>query len=195
MRRASAFTLLELLIVVSLIAIFASMVVPPAVSMLQARSVELAGALVADAVATARQEAVAGNRTVELRLYRSPSGSGDWQALQLWASRGAGEQPVTRLQRFPDGVAVWLPHSPLVTTLLTNPAFRTLGTTNPALAGGSVDYVSVQFRASGALDGSVSTNGNFITLVPRHETNASSPANYAAVLINPATGKPTVIRP
>jgi len=151
--------------------------------------------LVADAVSTARQEATAGNRTVELRLYRSPSGSGDWQALQLWAARGSNELPVTRLQKLPEGVAVWLPHSPLVTTLLTNSAFRVVGTTNPALSSGSVDYVSVQFRASGSLDGSVSTNSNFITLVARNDTNSSSPANYAAVLINPATGKATIIRP
>lgn len=195
MKPPAAFSLLELLVVVAIIAILVGLAAPPIVSVLQGRNIEAAGAMFADSVSLARQEASAASRTVELRIYRSPSGTGSWQAFQLWSTRGTNTEPLARMRKLPQGVALWLPGSPLITNLAANPSFFVSGTTNAALGSGPLDYISVQFRASGALDGSVSTNNNFITLVSEHQTNASAPANYASVLINPATAKATIIRP
>lgn len=195
MKTPTAFSLLELLVVVAILAILAGLSVPSIVSVLQGRNIEAAGAMFADSVSLARQEASAASRTVELRIYRLPSGTGTWQAFQLWSTRGTNTEPIARMRKLPQGVALWLPGSPLITNLAANPSFFVSGTTNAALGSGALDYISVQFRASGALDGSVSTNNNFITLVSEHQTNASAPANYASVLINPATAKATIIRP
>ena len=194
MKPPAAFSLLELLVVVAILAILVGLAAPPIVSVLQGRNIEAAGAMFADSVSLARQEASAASRMVELRIYRSPSGTGTWQAFQLWSSKGTNIEPLARMRKLPQGVAVWLPGSPLITNLAANPSFFVSGATNAALGSGPLDYISVQFRASGALDGSVSTN-NFITLVSEHQTNASAPANYASVLINPATAKATIIRP
>lgn len=195
MKHSSAFSLLELLVVVAILAVLAGVSLPSIVSVLQGRNIEAAGAMFADAVSLARQEASAGSRTVELRFYRSPSGTGSWQAFQLWSTRGTNTEPLARMRKLPQGVAVWLPGSPLISSLATNSSFFVSGTTNSALGSGPLDYISVQFRASGALDGSVSTNNNFLTLVSEHQTNATAPANYASILINPATAKATIIRP
>ena len=195
MKHPSAFSLLELLVVVAILAVLAGVSLPSIVSVLQGRNIEAAGAMFADAVSLARQEASAGSRTVELRIYRSPSGTGSWQAFQLWSTRGTNTEPLASMRKLPQGVAVWLPGSPLISTLATNPFFFVSGTTNAALGRGPLDYISVQFRASGALDGIVSTNNNFLTLVSEHQTNATAPANYATILINPATAKATIIRP
>lgn len=197
--RSPAFTLIELLLVISIAAILMTLVAPKLNSIAMGSNLTRAGQLVGDEIARARQEAVTGNLDVKVVFFYLPATNGrstaGWAGMQIWrvvqTNNGPSDKPLSRVVTFPQGVNISPPDTTTLSPLLTGTAIT--GTTSlPAY--GSVPYVGFRFRANGATDSSVTGTNNFLTL-QNANTKGPVPANYYTIQVNPLTGKVTVFRP
>ncbi len=115
-RRAGAFSLIELLIVISIIAIIAGFSIPAVTSVLKGSALTQAGTALEDQMSMARQHALGNNRLVQVRFYRyadpempgekvdDPS-TGQFRAIQYFErSPGGIWSPVGKVVRLPDSM-------------------------------------------------------------------------------------------
>jgi len=210
----SAFTLLEMLVVLAVMGILIYLASPGIVALQQTSSLSLAGQSVVDEISVAREMAASRNVVVEIRFLTpsnwsvlgSPNYTG-YHAIQLWAPNESGASvPVDRVITLPDGVEIssHTTLSPLLSTLVaasaSMPAGSTVGT-----------YVSFFVRPNGTIQvanpptdtaGSTQDNASvrapsyFFTIVSvRYDTASIPPANYFTLQVNPDTGRSEAYRP
>lgn len=191
-----AFTLVELLIVVGIIGLLASLAMGGLNNVLRSTKLTTAAQLVADQMNVARQTATARNLPVEVRFYTLP----DWdrtsgtptylRAMQVFLQDGT-TNPVSK--------PVYLPARIMISTntdSANSPMLSAMVSSNVTLTGyGSVPYSSFTIRANGMLRGKTNftTANNYLKLVQADQ--GPTQQNFAAVQINPITGKVMVLRP
>jgi len=186
-----AFSLIELLTVVAILGIMATLVIPAVGSILRGSNLNRGGQMISDQLFMARQEAVSKNRDVEVRFYNLTNGMfPGWRGIQLWRIEQTPTGPVTnsssRVTVLPDGIVMASNSlSPLITA--------SSGGTETHAVYGTMAYKAFRFRADGSLETSVGTN-NYVTLQNASDTG-NPPANYYTIQINPLTGKSGVFRP
>lgn len=195
LRRLSAFSLTELLVVIALLAILTSLGTVAFNSTSQGNTLARTVHDVADAAALARQQAMTRNRRAELRFYQLPASTGvatAFRGFQIWATkddRGTWE-PLTRLATFPNGIIA--ADSAALSPLLQSPP-ATKGVQQ--IGGQSREYVAVTLLASGGLESTVAEDSCYLTLLLERDQSQSPPANFGSVAINPITGETSVFRP
>lgn len=176
-RRRSAFSLVELLIVVAIIGIIAGFGVPALQGVLRGSSLNQAASQLTDTLSLARQYSISKNRIVEVRFYRfgdpeqpgekntDPS-TGQFRAFQFFEINDTGIIiPAGKYQRLPDTIimnsgpsGVGTLSSLLSTSLnrivlSTSPSFRK--DVNPELprgVGQKYDYAWFRFLPDGSTD-------------------------------------------
>jgi uncharacterized protein (TIGR02596 family) len=186
-QKSSAFSLLELLVVMMFMAILMGMAIPAMNSIVGASGITRGGQMLGDQIIFARQVAVSKNREIEVRLIFVTTGSDPaYRAIQIWTV-GDGA-PVSKLVRLPDNALI--ASAPELSPLLTADA-AVAGTTNFS-ALGSCSYKGFRIRANGALASTVNLSNNFLTV---QRTNGPLPANFYALSVNPLTGHVSIIRP
>ncbi len=193
-RAHSAFSLVELLLVVAIIGILSVLAVPAFHSILRGRQLTQAGQLLADKIMLARQEAAAKNRDIEVRIVKIPAGSATgWRGVQLWIADDQGVMiPFGPFQKIPDAVMI-APESVLSPLLTADPTRS--GTTNFGSAG-SRQWAGFRMRPAVAMDqGVITTNNNFLTVVMTADSGKLPPGNFQTVRVNPVTGRVTIHRP
>jgi uncharacterized protein (TIGR02596 family) len=215
----SAFSFIELLVVMGIIGSLLYVTIPASMSLQQSSNLNLAGQAVADAIASARQFAAGANRVVEVRFLAptnwstigSPNYTG-FHAIQLWAPNESGVSvPVDRLITLPDGIEI--SGNSALSPLLHTPIAAPEVTTNPA-----APYVSFFIRPAGnvtVLGTAPGTTGTgtgtgtdtedsagtrapsyfFTILSVRYDSNAVVPVNYVTLQVNPDTGHTQTYRP
>jgi len=171
--REKAFSLVELLVVIGLIALLASLIVPAIGSLGGAYSLTRQGQILGDQIVMARQMATSKNRKIEVRLTQSNS---NW-AIQLWqyepsVSGTQVAQAVSRSTVFSDSTII-------------DPA----SSRSPLLTSGTL--CTLVFRPNGRLDKQLDNTNNFLTLQLRQ----GNPTNYFTIQINPITGRVASYRP
>jgi uncharacterized protein (TIGR02596 family) len=172
-RRRSAFSLVELLIVVAIIGIIAGFGVPAVTGVLRGSALTQAASQLTDNLGLARQHAITKNRVIEVRFYRfgdpeqpgekpaDPS-TGNFRAFQYFEVNESGViVPVGKYQRLPDTM-VMNPGEKLSTLLAEDPRRLVKSSdplfnksVNPELprgVGQKYDYVWFHFNPDGSTD-------------------------------------------
>jgi uncharacterized protein (TIGR02596 family) len=175
-RRRSAFSLVELLIVVAIIGIIAGFGIPAVQGVLRGSALTQAASQLTDNLGLARQHAISRNRVVEVRFYRfgdqevpgekvdDPT-TGSFRALQYFEINEAGIiLPVGKYQRLPD--TMMMNPGETLSTLLGDTAFvtnhlvkssdsafnKSLNPELPRGVGHKYDYVWFRFNPDGTTD-------------------------------------------
>jgi uncharacterized protein (TIGR02596 family) len=114
--RARAFSLIELVVVISVLAIIAAFSVPAVTSMLKGSSLTQASQLLVDQVNLARQLALSKNTIIEVRFYRygdpdtpgedvTKPEEGQFRAMQLFEVLSNGASiPAGKFEEFPNSI-------------------------------------------------------------------------------------------
>lgn len=193
----TAFTLIEMLVVVALMLIFLSLAVPAVSSVLAGVNLGRGGQQIADQIMLGRQNALTRNCSVEVRfIHLDERPTPGYRALQIWMvdETGLDRTPISRIVKLPDGVLINSNSS--FSPLLFGDGATVSGHANfPSL--GSREYTGFRFRANGQTDiptGSGTNTVNYITLQGANDRD-DPPRNFFAIQVNPLTGTVATFRP
>jgi len=180
------FSLVEMLVVVSIIIILAVVTLPAFNSIAIGSNINRAGQILSDQMALARLTATTKNRDVEVRIFKIPGAQQDiWGGVQLWIAEqtasGSTNIPFGRLVALPDNIVIDVSRSPLL---------NGISGSSPLPQYGSRDYCGFRFRANGSLGIGASGFDNYLTVI-----RDGAPDNFYTIQVNPVTGKTTVYRP
>lgn len=189
------FSMIELLIVISLLSVLFLLTAPALNSMLTANDLTSAAQAISDQCAFARQQALARNRSVELRFIAG--GTNNFPALQLWGQvAGTNFRPLGRV--------ITLPARAVITTangrspLLTDTTALTAGATNFGGTIGQANYRALTFRANGSPYATLKSGpsgNNFFTIVSLRDIANPEPPNYVTLQVTPENGRVLTFRP
>lgn len=205
-----AFSLVELLTVIAIAVAIMAIVGPAVAPLFRASKVTTAASLLTDNINLARQTALTQNMDVEMRIYKTASGT-DATNLQYRAFRLFKVDPDNGSVPRPLGKTCYLPEPAIIaestslSTLLdyTNTSRSGLTRGEETLPGTStqISYVSFRFRANGGtnLTPVNPPDGNwYLTIYLQNDPKAAStgiPANYFTAQIDPVTGRVRGYRP
>lgn len=218
----SAFSLIELVVVIAIIAIIATFIVPAATGILRGSSITQASQTLTDQISLARQLALSRNRAIEVRFYQyadpeapgetvgTPS-SGQWRGLQIFEVLESGVAvPFDKPQRLPISV-VMNPGTTSATTLSSLITCAGTGTptiskgqsstSNPDLprgVGKNYNYVAFRFQQDGSTNlAPTQPGGWFVTIhnMTPPVTGTTPPPNFYTLQIDPVSGAIKGFRP
>jgi uncharacterized protein (TIGR02596 family) len=204
-----AFTLIEMMVVIAIIAIIAAFVTPVAGSLLKASQLTQAGHLLVGQLSLARQTALSKSLPVEVRLYRfaDPEIPGEnkakYRAFQLFEVQANGAiLPLGQMSRLPQTVII--DSSEALSSILNQtqrPASKPAASA-PRVAGVeyAYEYVAFRFRPDGSTDlrePAEPAKRWFLTLHGINDGDArpTPPPNFQTVQINPYNGNIRTFRP
>jgi uncharacterized protein (TIGR02596 family) len=204
-----AFTLIEMMVVIAIIAIIAAFVTPVAGSLLKASQLTQAGQLVVGQLSLARQTALSRNLPVEVRMYRfvdpeiPGENKGKYRAFQLFEVQANGAiLPLGQMSQLPQTVII--DSSGALSSILNQtqrPASKPAASA-PKVPGVeyAYEYVAFRFRPDGStdlLEPAEPAKQWFLTLHGSNEGDArpTAPPNFQTILINPFNGNIRTFRP
>lgn len=190
--RPGGFTLVELLVVVTIFLILAALSMPGITSTLAGIKITNATALAVDEIQLARATALARNTPVEVWFLK---GSNNFQMVRSsLVNPDSSSEWISRTRQLPEGIAI-----------ASAEAYSNLiGIQSPTNSPSGVQGVRILIFPSGRVElpPPVSMNPNtslFFTIVPSSSFDPNSgdalPANFATVQINPINARVTTIRP
>ena len=195
MRVRSAFSLIELLVVVAIIGLLMTAAVPALNSVLENGRLTQAATLVVNQFTLARQKATAENKNITLRFIRKDTSS-SYDRIQLVTLDSANNAtPVSRLTTLPMQTAIASDTG--LTSLMSLTESTANSTQDPSLPelGTSYLYKQCTFRPRGSLDLNIQSNWFATVVLQRNASNPTAPANFATIQIDPVNGGLQVYRP
>ena len=198
MQVRSAFSLIELLVVVAIIGLLMTTAAPALNSVLENGRLTQATTLVVNQFTLARQKASAENKNITLRFIRKDTSS-SYDRIQLVTLDSASNAtPVSRLTTLPMQTAI--ASDTALSSLMSLGESSASSTKDPSIPelGTSYLYRQCTFRPRGSLDGSplTITDKWFATVVlQRNASNTTAPANFATIHIDPVNGGLQIYRP
>jgi len=214
-RRVGAFTLIEMLVVVAIIALIVAAMAPLVFGSLAASRLTAAGEIMAAQISFARQRAVSANEEIEVRFYSydDPEAGGNQitiNAMGIYKTTLEATGGVANPEPIPVGEIYYLPTGVVVGA--TQVMSRLLAKAQPELdSTKQILKAQATFRAFRFLpDGSTNIlqilgaeegetqfyAQSYLSLVEdRFNDSADVPKNFFAIQIDPSTGRVTSYRP
>jgi uncharacterized protein (TIGR02596 family) len=216
-KRAAGFTLLELLAVIAIIGIFASMLGPVISGITMGSNVTRGGDMVSDAFKTGHMFALSHNKEVEIRFYRyknSRTADPAYRAFQLFeivesqTDSGSSEWkyvPLIKLQKLPPGTMLLEDSNGIVYSNLlresTDPSVlrpdltKTSMARVPGLGTDQYTYVRFAFRPDGGTDLTRKRDSYYVTVGLDSPGGNREVNNFYTVQVNPMDSKVSTLRP
>ena len=216
--RRQAFSLIELIIVISVIVIIAAFTIPAMNTILKGSQLTQGSNILVAQLNIARQQALSRNRAIEVRIYRyadpevpgedvSDLKTGKFRAMQLFQVMPTGvATPIDKVQTLPGGVIFAYSDTEGLSSLIDLPTGlkpKKPGIDDkaaPPLPRGvdlKYEYVSFKFLQDGSTD-RLPTAKWFITVIglnDKLEAPTKPPPNFFTVQINPVSGVTKTYRP
>lgn len=198
----SAFSLVEMLVVIAIMVILMAIVIPASSSLMGGMNISSSAAMVNDELNFARQTALSRNRDVEVRFYKLgtkfDANDKKFRGFRSFLIEGVDSsswKPLSRVKKLSEPVII--SSDATYSSLLDTGGGNGLVQSNENLPGsGNVDYVSFLFRANGDTSLKPVTKKWFLTLYSEKAVNNSGlPANYFTVQVDPVTGRTRSYRP
>ena len=193
-RVRSAFSLIELLVVVAIIGLLMTAAVPVLNSVLENGRLTQAATLVVNQFNLARQRASAENKNITVRFIQKDASS-PYDRIQLVTLDSANNAtPVSRLTTLPMQTAI---ASDTALTSLMSLESTASSAKDPSLPelGTSYLYKQCTFRPRGSLDLNIQSNWFATVVLQRNASNTTAPANFATIQIDPVNGGLQIYRP
>lgn len=161
-RRAQAFTLVEMLTVVGIIALLVALVTPTLVDVIRSTRLSSSGDSLQNRLSLAQQSAVSKSTETEMRFYKYVDPDSDRPSDEIFYAyqvvetpNGGSPKPISEVYYLDSGIALTSneDHSPLLQTLAPQKADANGNFifTPPTGAGGStVKYAALRFYADGS---------------------------------------------
>lgn len=190
--RSGAFSLVELLVVMAVIAILAALLAPAFGSMLEGLRLTSGAGSLTSALRSARQTAISQASRVEFRLFKTDRDSDP-------ASSGYIAYGVYRIGK--DGVGVATQRAEFLPTEVAvadspalSPFFSAQTGSKENVPRFGNDYAKITFRSDGSAD--LPVDDSALTIVPaRHQEDSSLPKNYVILKVTPLTGQVSTFQP
>ena len=189
--RPPGFTLLEILLALTVALLLLYVAMAGFSRAIDSSAIDNGAQLVSDCLAEARQDAVAQNTTVEVRLYAVASGGG-YGTLQLHWHNTDGTTPaisppvILAANAVIDDTAA---HSSLVTTNVEAPA------PDPSDSRLTVQTRCFHFLPNGSTDLATTSQWTLTVRALSQSDPNHFPSNWACVTLDPVTGRAQVYRP
>jgi uncharacterized protein (TIGR02596 family) len=219
-RNIRAFSLIELIVVISIIVLVAGFTVPAASTILRGSQLSQASGMLVGQISLARQQALTKNRAVEVRFYRfadpetpgedvANPGTGKFRGIQLFEVLENGiAVPLDKPQMLPNNVVFAYTEDKSVglSSIIDQAKAGTPkrpGTDDkaaPRLPRGidyKYEYVSFRFLQDGSTD-MTPTDTWYVTLVGLNDVLKKAtepPPNFFTVQVDPVSGSTRVFRP
>ncbi len=195
MKRFSAFSLIELLVVMAIVVILMAAAVPALNSVLEGGRLTQATTLIVNQFTLAKQNATAENKNITLRVIRKDTSS-PYDRIQLVRLDSAGNAtPMLRVATLPTQTAI--ASDPNLSSIMGIAESAAAPTKDPSIPGleTSYRYVQFTFRPRGSLELNIQANWFATVVFARHASDSSPPANFATIQIDPVNGGVQVYRP
>lgn len=195
MKRFSAFSLIELLVVMAIVVILMAAAVPALNSVLEGGRLTQATTLIVNQFTLAKQNATTENKNITLRVIRKDTSS-PYDRIQLVRLDSAGNAtPMLRVATLPTQTAI--ASDPSLSSIMGIAESAAAPTKDPSIPGleTSYRYVQFTFRPRGSLELNIANNWFATVVFARHASDSSPPANFATIQIDPVNGGVQVYRP
>ena len=208
-RGASGFTLVELLVVLGIISVLATLAVVGFRGVNTALNVSTATQAISAELTNARQTALTLDETVQVRFYQYPDSSGassakEFQAMQMFQTKdNATFTPLDKISYLPANIMISSNATFSPPLAPGNVTAKIPATSDPSIGLGGVGqnytYVPINFKSNGTIDstlfGSWYAGSWFITLYEKRYASATQLVNYATISIDPQDGRLRIFQP
>jgi uncharacterized protein (TIGR02596 family) len=195
------FTLMELLIVLTIIGIFFAMTAPQITGVLGSNRISSSGELIYNKLAQAQQKAITENREILVRFFEyesadAPTPDKEFRAIQF-IGRDADGAVEALSDVLPLTQGTKISRDSKLSTLVTDSALAS-GSAEIPQTETSESYLSFAFYPDGStsLPSKGTTDDNwFLTVVSDKPSSTDIPKNFYCVQIDPVTGRLKAYRP
>lgn len=213
-KQRAGFSLVEMLIVLTVLGILFAVAAPNLFTLMQASTLSSEGSLVRNKLTQAQQMALSRNSDVEVRFYKMADPNAaeleeEYRAFQFFQFNERGKlEPVSKFFRIKPPVVMSERYSTLLNTSSNSDSSgREYGFVAPTEGAAeipvgneteNVSYVSFRFRPDGSTDLPGRTGGDdtwYLTLVQGTGEQRGMPTNYYIVQVDSFNGRVSVFRP